>query len=307
MRVIFMKLFHWLLVTALCCLLSNGGLFAQNAAKKKQPQLPEGVDVRRDIEYAKHDGISLKLDLYLPQQIKGDVPVIVFVHGGGWKNGSKDSGKRGAWMVPHGFAIASISYRLTDVGQWPDQINDCYAAVRWVRKNAKKYGLNGDRIGCWGTSAGAHLTALMGTRTFTGRERVSSRVQATVDWFGPSELLSMPPNNVGNGRTEEDVAKSNGAILLGATVKDVPKIAKDASALDNVTADDSPFLIMHGTADPGVPISQSEKLHAALTAVGVPCTFVKLKGAKHGGPEFVTLESNKILLDFFTAHLKQSN
>jgi dipeptidyl aminopeptidase/acylaminoacyl peptidase len=117
----------------------------------------------------------------------------------------------------------------------------------------------------------------------------------------------MPPNNVGNGRTEEDVAKSNGAILLGATVKDVPEIAKDASALDNVTAHDSPFLIMHGTADPGVPISQSEKLHAALTAAGVPCTFVKLKGAKHGGPEFVTQESNKILLDFFTAHLKQSN
>ena len=302
-----MKLFHWLLVTALFYLLGNGGLFAQNPSKKKQPQLPEGVDVRRDIEYAKHDGISLKLDLYLPQEIKGDVPVIVFVHGGGWKNGSKDSGKRGAWMVPHGFAIASISYRLTDVGQWPDQINDCYAAVRWVRRNAKKYGLNGERIGCWGTSAGAHLTALMGTRTFTGKERVSSRVQATADWFGPSELLTMPPNNVGNGRTEEDVAKSNGAVLLGATVKDVPKLAKDASALDNVSADDSPFLIMHGTADPGVPISQSEKLHAALAAVGVSCTFVKLKGAKHGGPEFSSPASNKIFLDFFTEHLKQSN
>ncbi len=307
MRVVFMRLFHRSLVTVLCCLLVSGGLFAQNPAKKKLPQLPAGVEVRQDIEYAKHNGISLKLDLYLPQEIKGDVPVIVFVHGGGWKNGSKDSGKRGAWMVPHGFAIASISYRLTDVGQWPDQINDCYAAVRWVRKNAKKYGLNGERIGCWGTSAGAHLTALMGTRTFTGRERVSSRVQATADWFGPSELLSMPPNNVGNGRTEEDVAKSNGAILLGATVKDVPQLAKDASALDNVSGDDSPFLIMHGTADPGVPLSQSEKLHAALTAVGVPSIFVKLKGAKHGGPEFITPESNKIFLDFFAEHLKPSN
>ena len=233
--------------------------------------------------------------------------MIVFVHGGGWKNGSKDSGKRGAWLVPHGFAIASISYRLTDLGQWPDQINDCYAAVRWVRKNAKRYGLSGERIGCWGTSAGGHLAALMGTRNFTGRERVSSRVQATADWFGPSELLTMPPNNVGNGRTAEDVAKSNGAILLGSTVRDVPKLAKDASALDNVSGDDSPFLIMHGTADPGVPLSQSEKLHAALTAVGVPCTFVKLKGAKHGGPEFITPQSNKIFLDFFTEHLKPAN
>jgi acetyl esterase/lipase len=302
-----MKLFRCSLVTVLCCLLVSGGLFAQNPAKKKQPQLPPGVEVHQDIEYAKHDGISLKLDLYLPQQIKGDVPVIVFVHGGGWKNGGKASGKRGAWLVPHGFAIASISYRLTNLGQWPDQINDCYAAVRWVRKNAKRYGLNGERVGCWGTSAGGHLAALMGTRTFTDRERVSSRVQATADWFGPSELLTMPPNNVGNGRTAEDVAKSNGAILLGATVKDVPKFAKDASALDNVSGDDSPFLIMHGTADPGVPISQSEKLHAALTAVGVPCTFVKLKGAKHGGPEFITPASNKIFLDFFTEHLKPAN
>ena len=135
-----MRLFHRSLVIVLCCLSVTGGLYAQNPAKKKQPQLPQGVDVLKDIEYAKHDGISLKLDLYLPQQIKGDVPVIVFVHGGGWKNGSKDSGKRGAWLVPHGFAIASISYRLTDLGQWPDQINDCYAAVRGVRKNAKRYG-----------------------------------------------------------------------------------------------------------------------------------------------------------------------
>jgi len=302
-----MKSYHYSFLIVLWCLLVGGDLIAQNIVQQKKPQLPTGVLVHQDIEYAKHDGIALKLDLYLPQKIIGDVPVIVFVHGGGWKNGSKASGKRGAWMVPHGFAIASISYRLTDVGQWPDQINDCYAAVRWVRKNAKKYGLNGERIGCWGTSAGGHLAALMGTRTFTGRERVSSRVQATADWFGPSELLSMPPNNVGNGRTEEDVAKSNGAILLGATVKDVPKLAKDASALDNVSGDDSPFLIMHGTADPGVPISQSEKLHAALRAVSVPCTFVKLKGAKHGGPEFITPESNKIFLDFFTEYLKPSN
>jgi len=306
MRIALMKSCHYSFAIVVCCLLFNNDLHAQNVAKKKKPQLPPGVAVHKDIEYAKHGGISLKLDLYLPQEIEGDVPVIVYVHGGGWKNGSKESGKRGAWMIPHGFAIASINYRLTDVGQWPDQINDCYAAVRWVRKNAKKYGLNGERIGCWGTSAGAHLTALMGTRTFTGRERVSSRVQATADWFGPAELLTMPPNNVGNGRAEEDVANSNGAKLLGATVKDVPVLAKDASALDNVSADDSPFLVMHGTADPGVPISQSEKLHAALIAAGVPCTFVKLKGAKHGGKEFITPESNKIFLEFFTETLKPS-
>ena len=276
----------------------------KSASVKVQQSNPVDVKIIRDIEYAQHQGISLKLDLYLPEQTKGRVPVIVFIHGGGWKNGSKESGKRGAWMVPHGFAIASISYRLTDVGQWPDQINDCYAAVRWVRKNAKQYGLDGKRVGCWGTSAGAHLAALVGTRPYPGKERISSRVQATADWFGPSELLSMPPNNVGNGRTEEDVANSNGAKLLGATVKDVPDLAKDASALDNVSGDDSPFLIMHGTADPGVPIVQSEKLHQALLRAGVEATFVALEGAKHGGPEFISPASKKVFLEFFTKHLK---
>ena len=276
----------------------------KSASVKVQQSSSGDVKIIRDIEYAQHQGTSLKLDLYLPEQTKGRVPVIVFIHGGGWKNGSKESGKRGAWMVPHGFAIASISYRLTDVGQWPDQINDCYAAVRWVRKNAKQYGLDGKRIGCWGTSAGAHLAALVGTRPYPGKERISSRVQATADWFGPSELLSMPPNNVGNGRTEEDVANSNGAKLLGATVKDVPDLAKDASALDNVSEDDSPFLIMHGTADPGVPIIQSEKLHQALLKAGVESTFVALEGAKHGGPEFSSPVSKKVFLEFFKKHLK---
>ena len=296
-----MKLIKPVLLVIVLSILGTSTGWAQN---QKNQVLPEGVKLIKDIEYAKHDGVELKLDLYIPKEIKGSVPVIVFVHGGGWKNGSKSSGKRGAWIVPHGFAIASISYRLTDVGQWPDQINDCYAAVRWVRKHASEYGLDGERIGCWGTSAGAHLAALVGTRSYPGKETTSSRVQATADWFGPSELLTMPPNNVGNGRTEEDVASSNGAKLLGATVKDVPKLAKDASALDNVSEDDSPFLIMHGTADPGVPISQSEKLHAALTKAGVSSTFVALEGAKHGGKEFISPESNKVFLEFFTKNLK---
>lgn len=299
-----MKLIKPALLVIVLSILGTSTGWAQN---QKKQVLPDGVKLIQDIEYAKHDGVELKLDLYVPKEIKGSVPVIVFVHGGGWKNGSKSSGKRGAWIVPHGFAIASISYRLTDVGQWPDQINDCYAAVRWVRKHASEYGLDGERIGCWGTSAGAHLAALVGTRPYPGKEMTSSRVQATADWFGPSELLTMPPNNVGNGRTEEDVASSNGAKLLGATVKDVPKLAKDASALDNVSEDDSPFLIMHGTADPGVPISQSEKLHAALTKAGVPSTFVALEGAKHGGKEFISPESNKVFLEFFTKNLKSVN
>jgi acetyl esterase/lipase len=281
---------------------------AQQLQKKSgQAALPAGVGSIEGIEYAKHSGISLQLDLYRPKDANGPVPAIVFVHGGGWKNGSRKSGKRCVWLVPEGFAIASISYRLTDNGQWPDQINDCYAAVRWVRKNAKEYGLDPKNVGCWGTSAGGHLVALMGTRDYKGEEEISSKVQAVCDWFGPTELLTMPPNNVDNGRTEEDIAKSNGAKLLGATVRDVPKLAKDASALDNVSKEDAAFLIMHGDADKGVPLEQSQKLHDKLVANGVPSQLIVLKGAGHGGKQFDSPESRQAVLEFFTKTLKPGN
>ena len=232
---------------------------------------------------------------------------MVFVHGGGWKNGSKNSARsKAAWLVEHDFAVAGIQYRLTDVAQWPAQINDCYAAVRWLRDNADKYQLDAKLIGAWGTSAGGHLVALMGTRRYPGAEETSSQVSAVCDWFGPSDLLTMPPNNVGNGRTEEDIAKSNGAKLLGATVRDVPKLAHDASALQNVSGDDAAFLIMHGDKDPGVPLAQSERLHKALRAAGVSSQLVVLKGAGHGGKSFSSGQSKATVVDFFTRALKPS-
>jgi acetyl esterase/lipase len=255
-------------------------------------------NILRGIEFAKPDGHSLKLDLYLPDDRSQPVPVVVFVHGGGWKNGSRKSGgKTAAWLTEHGIAVASIDYRLTDVAMWPAQINDCYAAVRWVREHADEHRLDGDHIGAWGTSAGAHLAALMGTRS--GPPKEFHEVQAVCDWFGPSELMTMPPNNVGNGRTAEDVANSNGAKLLGATVREVPELARDASALDHVGPNAAPFLIMHGDQDPGVPLKQSQKLHARLVKAGVSSRLHIVKGAGHGGKQFATTESRAIVADFF--------
>jgi len=266
--------------------------------------LPAQQQTYRDIQYAAPDGHALLLDIFAPEKRRQPAPVIVFVHGGGWKNGDKKSGEKyAAWLVKDGFAVVSINYRLTDVAQWPAQINDCYEAVRWVRRNAKQYNFDPNHIAAWGTSAGGHLVALMGTRPCPDPEDVSSRVQAVCDWFGPSELLTMPPNNVGNGRTEEDVANSNGAKLLGATVKDVPKLAHDASALNNVSADDCPFLIMHGSEDPGVPLSQSQKLHKSLTAAGVVSTLHIVEGAGHGGKLFQSTESRAVVRAFFTRQL----
>ncbi|NNE91832.1 MAG: alpha/beta hydrolase [Verrucomicrobiales bacterium] len=297
---------HTLLLPVFFLLALTG--FAQEKSSpknKKAPKIPTGVRVIRDLEFAEHDGVSLKLDLYLPEKVdaKTALPVVIWIHGGGWKNGNKNNCKA-AFLAAHDFAVASISYRLTDVAQWPAQINDCYAAVRWLRQNAAKHGLDGEKIGVWGGSAGAHLAALVGTRKFDGEEKVSSRVRAVCNWYGPSELLTMPPNTIGNGRTREQVEQSNGAKLLGATVMDVPELAKDASALDQVSADDPPFLIMHGSKDPGVPLEQSQKLHDKLKAAGVESELVVIEGAGHGGKEFQTDEVRNRIRDFFAKHLK---
>lgn len=275
--------------------------------QKNGAALPDSVESLRNIEYSKPNGISLKLDIHRPKKSFGRCPVIVFVHGGGWKNGSRASGeKNAAWLAAEGFSVVSISYRLTDVAKWPAQIDDCYEAVRWVRRNADKYNFAPDHIAAWGTSAGGHLVTLMGTRSCPHDEDVSSRVQAVCDWFGPSDLLSMPPNNVGDGRTEQDVANSNGAKLLGATVRDVPEMAHDASGLYHVTSDDCPFLIMHGSEDPGVPLSQSQTLHNKLQSANIDSTLHIVEGAGHGGKLFQTPDTKRIVLAFFTKQLKHN-
>lgn len=300
-----MNRFCWFAIIALVAT----STFAQEkyaaSKKKKMPKIPEGVKVIRDIEYASPNGISLKLDLYLPEKpTTENLPVVMWVHGGGWKNGSKDNCKAAFLAAEGNFAAVSISYRLIGSGKWPNQINDCYEAVRWVRNSAKKHGLNGDKIGVWGGSAGGHLVALMGTRPFDGEEKTSSRVQAVCDWFGPSELLTMPPNTIGEKRTREMVKKSNGALLLGKTVMDVPDLANDASGLHHVSKDDPPFLIMHGELDPGVPLEQSQKLHDALKEAGVQSAFVIVKGAGHGGKEFQTDAVKAMVRNFFTKTLR---
>ncbi len=293
----------WIISLTLLSLILAFPAAAQQKKKKLAPP-PEGAIAQRDIVYATHDGIELALDLYLPSAKAEDpLPVVIWVHGGGWKNGSKNNCKA-AFLAPKGFAVASISYRLTDVAQWPGQINDCYAAVRWLRQNAEMYGLDPDRIGAFGSSAGGHLVALMGTRS-AGEESVSSRVQAVCDWFGPADLLTMPPNVVREDWTYEQVSQSNGALLLGTPIPDAPDLAKDASALYQISSDDPPFLIMHGSEDPGVPLAQSIRFHSALKEAAVDAELYVVEGAGHGGPEFKSPEVEGKVLAFFERTLKR--
>ncbi|MCB1123343.1 MAG: alpha/beta hydrolase [Verrucomicrobiae bacterium] len=257
-----------------------------------------------DLVYSNPNGSPQLLDLYLPQDAgRMALPVVVWVHGGGWMNGSKEK-PRAEFLAGHGYAVASINYRLTGEAQWPAQIDDCRNAVRWLRENASEYRLNPDKIGVFGSSAGGHLVALMGTLPCPAGETVASRVQAVCDWFGPSDLLTMPPNNIGLGRTAEDVANSNGAKLLGHTVLEVPDLARQVSAFYNVSSDDPPFLIMHGDQDPGVPISQSTRLYHKLLEHGVYAELEVVEGAGHGGPLFNEPAVQARVLNFFDRFLK---
>ena len=281
---------------------AKAGAKANLSANKKLQPLPENVSVIRNLEYSRAGDKPILLDLYRPETIDENLPVVIWVHGGGWKNGSKNRCPA-VWLAENGFAVASIDYRLTDEASWPAQIDDCRAAVRWLRSNAAKYKINGEQIGAWGSSAGAHLVALMGTLDAPTGEKTSSRIQAACDWFGPADLLTMPNNVLSSGKTIDDLAKTNGAKLLGGTVRDRPELAKQASAMYQVSADDPPFLIMHGEKDPAVPLEQSQQLHNKFKAVG-SSEFHIVKDAGHGGKEFRTPEVRKIVLDFFNKHLK---
>ena len=269
-----------------------------------RPKLPAGVKTIRNLEYCNNDGKRvILLDLYLPTiEAKKPLPVVMWIHGGGWSKGSKENCPL-IWLAAEGYAVASIEYRLVPEATWPTQIDDCRVALRWLRTNAVKFNLDPERIAASGGSAGGHLAALLGTADAPKQENVSSRVQAVAEWYGPSDLLAMPNNQPAPDKTDADLAKTNGARMLGGIVKDRPEIAKQASAIFHVSKDDPPFLIIHGDKDPQVPLAQSEKLHAQLKETGVPSTLHIVKDGGHGGKGFDTPELRTLVLEFFKKNL----
>ena len=269
-----------------------------------RPPLPAGVVRHANLEYSDPGARTILLDMYLPVQTPPHpLPVVMWVHGGGWNAGSKERCPL-VWLVDAGYAVASIDYRLVPEATWPAQVADCRAAVRWLRANAAKYHLDPDCIAAAGSSAGGHLAALLGTADPPASEATSSRVQAVCDWYGPSDLLTMPPNLPGPGKSEADLAKANGARLLGGIVRDRPALARQAGALHHASNGDAPFLILHGDQDPSVPLDQSERLHEALTEAGVPSTLRVVKGGGHGGPGFEAPELKELVRGFLDKHLK---
>jgi acetyl esterase/lipase len=280
------------------------------AEDRKPAPLPPGMKLFPNLEYAAVNGKSLLLDLYLPDKADLPVPVIVFVHGGGWQAGDRHD-RQALPLVTKGYAVASIDYRLSQDAVFPAQLHDCKAAVRWLRAHAKAYGLDPAHIGAWGTSAGGHLVALLGTtgdvKELEGDEgnlEYSSRVQAVCDWFGPTDLTKMDEQSAASGvpsHMHHNAPDSPEAKLIGGPVADNKDKAAKANPIAYVSKDDPPFLIMHGDKDPLVPLAQSELLRDALEKAGVTVKLEVMKGAGHG---FGNKEIFNGVKEFFDKNLK---
>lgn len=301
-----------ILITVLICI---------PALAQRQPSvpvIPADVEVIRDVEYGKGGDVSLKLDILRPKiQPKTPMPVVVFIHGGGWRNGSKERGiERLIPLAQNGCFCVTINYRLTDVAVFPAQIEDCKCAIRWVRAHAKKYNADPKHIGVWGTSAGGHLVALLGTsggvKELEGKggwEKESSKVQAVCDWFGPTDFLKIAEDAKARGLTDEQIAKLGASDpiskLVGGKFWEKTDVSGKASPITYVSKDDPPFLIMHGDQDQLVPVSQSQVFHEALKKAGVDSTLKVMEGAGHGfGPRY---EAEKTVADFFDKHLRKGS
>jgi len=245
-------------------------------------------DRQIDVVYGKAGDVELKLDFAKPKLCRDQkIPLAVYVHGGAWRAGDKKGGIDSAesrMFLQLGFAVASINYRLAPEYVFPAQINDCKLAIRFLRANAEKFGIDPDRIGIHGGSAGGHLVALMGLANDgdglegPGFEGVSSRVSCVVDYFGPSDLTFMTKEINDKKLPGVELIKD----FLGCYPSDCPDKATQASPVTYADKNDPPTLIQHGNKDLTVPYSQSVVLAKKLYENNVPCALIKVKNGGHG-------------------------
>jgi len=262
------------------------------------------IVIERDLAYGKVADTELNLDLAMPKTGAGPFPAVVFLHGEGWRAGNRQQMNHFIeGMARLGYVGVTVEYRLVPTALFPAQVEDCKAAVRWLRANAKKYRIRPDRIGVVGFSAGGHLASMLGvTRKEDGFEGVggnpeqSSRVQAVVSFFGPTDFSARDwPKDL-----EDEVI----APFLGGTFADKADSYKRASPVNYVTVDAPPFLFLHGTDDKLIPIDQSRRLSEKLKTVGVPTQMVALEGEGHGFTDANNQKSMQRMLDFLSEHLK---
>jgi len=279
-----------------------------------QPSGPNSVKIVRDIPYVPGGDPAQKLDLYLPEQPSDKpLPLVIWIHGGGWEAGSKD-GCYFQFLVGQGYAAASIEYRFSQKALFPAQIQDCQAAIRWLRSNSKKYNIDPKHFGVGGDSAGGHLSALVGTaggkKAFApigGNEGESDRVQAVVDFYGPADFNAVMSQAAAD-KTKSAFNFNHGdpySKLIGVDLGADTAKGDAVSPVHYVGRDSPPFLILHGSVDNLVPFAQSVELQDDLHKVGVEAILQRFPNSGHGGPAFNLPAVHQLIKDFFDKYLKR--
>lgn len=266
----------------------------------------EEFRVLEDIEFARIGDTRLALDLYRPVETE-NCPLIVWVHGGAWRRGSRANMPLTS-IVRQGYAVASVDYRLSPVAPFPAQVHDIKAAIRYLRAHKEELRLDADRIAIAGSSAGGHLAALVGVTNGhselegeVGEHRgQSSDVQAIVDFYGPTNFLTILDQSTPHGLGVRIPALQ---LLLRSQPEDNPDLAELASPVFHVDVSDPPLLLLHGDQDPQVPINQSHELHGRYKAQQLPVEFEVVHGGAHGGTRFHDDHRTETVLSFLERHL----
>jgi len=263
------------------------------------------IEVHRDLVYAAAAGADLKLDLALPKAAKGPLPTVVFLHGEGWRAGRRQQMNHFIeGMARLGYVGVTPDYRLVPGARFPAQVEDCKAAIRWLRAHAAEYGIRAHRIGVVGFSAGGHLAAMLGLTGMQdglegtgGNAGQSSRVQAVVSFFGPTDFSTRD--------WPADLEKEVIVPFLGGSWADRPDVYRKASPISYASAQAPPFLFVHGTDDRLVPVDQSRRLAARLERLGVPAPVIEFEGEGHGFSDAVNQKAMQQMLDFLGMQLKK--
>jgi acetyl esterase/lipase len=275
-----------------------------------------------DIPYA-NQSPAQKLDIYFPDHIASPLPVIVSIHGGAFMGCDKSDMQVMPMLegLKRGYAVVAVNYRLSWEAIFPALVQDGKAAIRWIRANASRYGLDPQRIAAWGGSAGGYLASMLGTSSGIaeledlnlGNEEQPCNIQAVVAWFGPTDFLKMDEQLAVNGLCPQEDQSHNGvnspeSLLLGQKITKIPEIVKTANPETYIRASAPPFFLQHGTKDCVVPVQQSINFATLLSKIlGENQVQLELiQDAEHADPRFEYPDNVNKVLDFLDKYLNSA-